>query len=86
MTEAEWEDLQWTKLPRDIFIRFAHYFQLNLNETSFLGNEGELRVIGRNDKPRHVKNFSDTRFPIIVIRVGSSEGVNDPVKFLEKNI
>ena len=48
--EAEWEDLRWKNSPRDIFTRFAHYFQFNLNETSFLCNEGELKVLGSKDK------------------------------------
>ena len=29
MVETEWEDLRRTISPRDIFIRYAHYFQLN---------------------------------------------------------
>ena len=28
--EAEWEDTRRTNLPCDILIRYAHYFQLNL--------------------------------------------------------
>ena len=48
MIEAEWEDMRWTNSPRDIFIPCAHYFQLNLDETCFLCNEGELRIIGNN--------------------------------------
>ena len=38
MIEAEWEDLWQTNSPRDIFIRYDHYFQLNLDETCFLCN------------------------------------------------
>ena len=51
MIEAEWEDLQRKNSPRDIFTRFSHYFQFNLDETCFLCNEGELKVIGRKYKP-----------------------------------
>ena len=43
------------KPPCDIFNRFDHYFQLNLDETSFLCNEGELNVLGRKEKSRHEK-------------------------------
>ena len=49
MIEAEWEDLRQKNSPRDIFISFAHFFQLNLDETSPLFNEGELKIIGGND-------------------------------------
>ena len=37
--EAEWEDMRRINSPHDIFIRYAHYFQLNLDETCFLYNE-----------------------------------------------
>ena len=62
MIETEWEDLWRTNSPRDIFICFSHYFQLNLDETSFLCNEGELKVVGSKDKPCHKNKFSDSRF------------------------
>ena len=55
MVEAEWEDLRRTNSPRDIFIRYAHYFQLNLDETCFLCNDYEFRIIGDIDKTRHEK-------------------------------
>ena len=55
MIEAEWEDLRWKNLPCDIFTSFAHYFQLNLDETYFLCNEGKLKVLGIKDKPCHEK-------------------------------
>ena len=38
MIEAEWEDLRRKKSPRDIFIRYANYFQLNFDENSLLCN------------------------------------------------
>ena len=84
MIDSEWENLRRKNSPRDIFILFAHYFQLNLEETSFIYNEGGLRVIGGNDKPRHEKNCSDLRFSITVLWVGSAAGVNGLVIFLVK--
>ena len=72
-----------TNSPRDIFIFYAHYFQLNLDDTCFLCNEGELNIIGDN-KYCHDKNCSDSRFSITVLRVGSAAGVNGPVIFLAK--
>ena len=71
-----------TNSPRDIFIRYAHYFQLNLDETCLLCNEGELRIISDNDKPRHEKNCSNSGFSITVLRVESAAGVNGPVIFM----
>ena len=83
MIEADWEDLRRTNSPRDIFTHFAHYFQLNLDEISFLCNEGELKVLGSKDKPHHDKYCSESRFLITVLWVGSAAGVNGPVIFLE---
>ena len=55
MIEAKWGDLWRTNSPRDFF-SFDHYFELNLDETSFLCNQGELTIIGCNDQPHHDKN------------------------------
>ena len=66
------------------FLCYAHYFKLNLDETCFLCNEGELKIIGDNDKPRHDKNCSDSRFSITVLQVGSAADMNGPVIVLVK--
>ena len=47
--------MQRKNSPRDIFTRFDHYFQFNLDKTSFLCIEGYLKVIGVKDKPKHKK-------------------------------
>ena len=57
MIEAEWEDLRRKNPPHDIFIRYDHYFQLNLDENCFLCNGGELKNIGVNDKPHQKKKL-----------------------------
>ena len=59
MSEVEWEDLRRKNSPHDIFTRFSHNFQLNLDETSFLYNEDELKVIGGKYKTQHEKNCTD---------------------------
>ena len=55
-----------------------------MDETSFLCNQGKLRIIGGNYKPRYENNSSDSRFSITVLRVGSAAGVNGPVIFMAK--
>ena len=55
-----------------------------MDETSFLCNEGELRIIGGKDKPHHDKNCSDLGFSITVLRVGSAVNVNVTVIFPAK--
>ena len=67
MIEAEWEDMRQTNSYRDIFICYAHYFQFNLDETCFFCNEGELKIIGDNDKPLHDKNCSDSMFSVTLL-------------------
>ena len=57
---------------------------MNLDETCFLCNEAELKIIGGNDKACHEKNCRYPRFSITVLRVGSAADVNGPVIFLEK--
>ena len=82
--EAEWEDLLQKNSLCDIFICYVHHFQLNLDETCFLCNYVELKIIGGNDKPRNNKNFIDSMFSITVLRVGSEAGVNGPVILMAK--
>ena len=57
---------------------------MNSDETSFLCNEGELKVLESKDKPCHEKNCSESRLSITVLWVGSTSGVNGPVIFLAK--
>ena len=84
MIEAEWEDLWQKNSPRDIFIPYAHYFQLNLDETCFLFNGDELNIIGGNNKSRHKKKYSDSRLSIKFLLVGGAVSVNVPVLFMAR--
>ena len=55
MIEAEWEDMIHTNSPCDIFTPFAHYFQLNFDETSLIFNEGDIKVLWSKDNPAMTK-------------------------------
>ena len=55
---------------------------MNLDETSILCNEGDLKFPGIKDKPCHDKNYSNSRFSITVLRVGVAAGMNGPVIFM----
>ena len=46
--ETEWEDT-WREKPPHIFTYFAHYFDLDLDENSFLCNEGEINITMENE-------------------------------------
>ena len=78
-----WEDLRREKSPHDIFTHFAHLFQLNLDETSFLWNDDELKVVLCTVKNTH-KKCSAPRFSIELLWVGSAAVVNGPFIFIAK--
>ena len=82
--EEKWEYLRCKNSTRDILNCFAHYFQLNLDETYFLCNEVELKVVRSKYKPLQEEKCSDSRFSTTVLRVGIVAGMNGPVIFLEK--
>ena len=84
MIESEWEDLQQKNSPHDIFIYFAHSFQLNLDITSLLFNYGKLKVVRCKEKPSHYKNCNDSRFSITALWVRGVAGVKGTVIFLAK--
>ena len=54
-----------------------------MDETSFLCNEGELKVLGIKDNPT-MKNCIESRLSITVLWVWIVAGVNGPVIFMEK--
>ena len=54
--------MRQTNSPRDIFTRFYHSFQLNLDETSFLFHEGELKVLKNKYNPT-MKQIAATKGP-----------------------
>ena len=65
--EVEWEDLRQKNSPHGIFTRFYNYCWLNLEETSFICNEVEIKFIKRKDKPHNEKitvtqNFQQQSF------------------------
>ena len=64
------------------FIAIQEHFQLNLNETCFMCNEGVLKIVCDKEKERHDKNVSDNRVSIIVVRYGNAAGSNGPVIFV----
>ena len=64
------------------FYLLCSLLSVNLDETYFLCNDGKLRIIGGNDKPRHKINCSGSRFSITILRIGSEVGVNDTLIFI----
>ena len=56
MIESEGDDLWQKNSPRDVAAPFSCYFQLDMDETSFLFYKGELKILGRKDNLRHENN------------------------------
>ena len=70
------------KLTLLYFYLLCSLLSVNLDDTYFLCNDGKLRIIGGNDKPRHKINCSGSRFSITILRIGSEVGVNDTLIFI----
>lgn len=82
MIEDVWEELRSVNIPRPLFEQVHKYFQLNFDESCFLANGSELRILGDGERPRHNKNTSDGRCSITCGRLGSAGGTKGPVIFL----
>ena len=82
LIEAEWEYLRKNNLPEALFLSLREHFQLNLDESCFVCNDGILKIIGDGDKRHHDKNMSDSRVSITIVRCGSAAGTNGPVVFI----
>ena len=57
---------------------------MNLDETSFLCNYYDIKVVRIKTRSCHDKNCSGVRFSITLLLVGSAAGVNGSVIFLTK--
>ena len=82
LIESEWEFMRSVNTPSSSFVNLHEHFQLNLDESCFMCNDGILKIIGAADKRHHDKNTSDSRVSITVVRCGNAAGANGPVVFL----
>ena len=82
LIESEWDYLQLTNHPSQVFTELHEHFQLNLDEACFLCSDGILKIIGDGAKKHHDKNMSDSCVSITIVRIGSAAGTNGPVLFL----
>ena len=82
LIESEWEFMRNSNLPSPLFDTLHEHFQLNLDETCFMCNDGILKIIGAAEKRHHDKNMSDSRVSITAVRCGNAAGANGPVVFL----
>ena len=85
LIENLWEDLRKkNKSPPGEFVKKAHYFQINLDESCFIASEGTLKVLADSERKKRNVNVVDCQELITCLRIGSAAGVNGPVIFLTK--
>jgi hypothetical protein len=79
-----WEEHRRVNLPSDEFATLQPHLQLNLNETSVLGCNGNLRIVGSAEVKKHEKTTQDNRDSVTIVRIGSASGETGPWIFLLK--
>jgi hypothetical protein len=79
-----WEEHWQVNLPSDKFATLQPHFQLNLDETSVLGCNGNLRIVGSAEVKKHEKTTQDNRDSVTIVCIGSASGETGPWIFLLK--
>ena len=82
LIRSEWAILRTINQPQIEFPKLHAHFQLNVDESCFVCNDGILKIIGDKEKKYHDKNVSDSRVSITVVRTGSAAGGHGPVIFV----
>ena len=82
LIKSEWDFMRNANKLSTLFDNLHEHFQLNLDESCFMCNDGILKIIGSKDKKHHDKNMSDSRVSITAVRCGNAAGANGPVVFL----
>ncbi len=87
-----WEEHRQVNQPYDEFATLQPHFQLNLDETSVLGCNGNLRIVGSAEVKKHEKTTQDNCDSVTIVHIGSASGKTGPwilllkgKKELEKN-
>ena len=73
-----WEEHRQVNLPSDDFATLQPHLQLNLDETSVLGCNGNLRIVGSAEVKKHEKTTQDNRDSVTIVRIGSASGETGP--------
>jgi hypothetical protein len=79
-----WEEHRRVNLPSDEFAALQPHLQLNLDETSVLGCNGNLRIVGSAEGKKHKKTTQDNCDSVTIVRIGSASGETGPWIFLLK--
>ncbi len=82
--ECVWEEHQQVNQPSDEFATLQLHFQLNLNETSVPGCNGNICIVGSAKVKKHEKTMQDNHDSVTIVRIGSASGETGPWIFLLK--
>ncbi len=79
-----WEEHLQVNQPSDEFATLQPHFQLNLDETSVLGCNGNLHVVSSAEVEKHEKTMQDNHDSVTIVCIGSVSGKTGPWIFLLK--
>ena len=66
LIESEWEKMSQYNLPTREFLALQEHFQLNLDESGFMCNDGILKIMGDADRKHHDKTIG-VRFTYVIV-------------------
>jgi hypothetical protein len=79
-----WEEHWQVNQPSYEFATLQPHFQLNLDEMSVLGCNGNLHIVGSAEVKKHEKTTQDNRDSVTIVRIGSASDETGPWIFLLK--
>jgi hypothetical protein len=80
--ECVWEEHRQVNQPSDEYATLQPHFQLNLDEKSVLGCNGNLRIVGSAEMKKHKKTMQDNHDSVTIVCIGSASGKTGPWIFL----
>ena len=84
LVEDLWDRMRETNLPPDSFVNHMEHFQLDLEESCIMANDGSLIIIGGYDRKKHEKRVDDSLLSLTLIIVENYSGNEGPWIFLYK--
>jgi hypothetical protein len=74
LIDSIWDCMRTTNLPPDKFARLMEYFQLNLDETCVMANDGHLYIIAGHCSKMEKRLNNDSIIFLKTTRIGNAAG------------
>ena len=84
LVDDVWHRIQETNISPDIFVNYMEHFQIFLDESCIIANDGSLMIIGGHDRKKHEKKLDNSRLSLMLIIIGNAAGNEGPWIFLYK--